>query len=167
MMLSKKRKVIIMGAAGRDFHNFNTLYRDNDTVEVVAFTATQIPDIEGRRYPAVLAGRLYPKGIPIYDETELLDLIKKHSIDEVIFSYSDVSYQYIMDKAAHVMAAGARFAVEGGKPTMIQSTKPVVAVCAIRTGSGKSQTTRKVAEVLQEMGKKVVAIRHPMPYGDL
>ncbi len=166
-MLTKKRKVIIMGAAGRDFHNFNTLYRDNESVEVVAFTATQIPDIEGRRYPAVLAGKLYPKGIPIYDEKELIDLVKKHEVDEVIFSYSDVSYQYVMEKAAFVMAAGARFAVEGGAPTMVKSSKPVVAVCAIRTGSGKSQTTRKVAEVLQAMGKKVVAIRHPMPYGDL
>ncbi len=166
-MLSKKRKIIIMGAAGRDFHNFNTLYRDNDSVEVVAFTATQIPDIEGRRYPAVLAGKLYPKGIPIHDESELTDLIKKHQADEVVFSYSDVSYQYVMEKAARVMAAGARFAVEGGKATMVKSTKPVVAVCAIRTGSGKSQTTRRVAEVLQNLGKKVVAIRHPMPYGDL
>jgi len=166
-MLSKKRKIIIMGAAGRDFHNFNTLYRDNDSVEIVAFTATQIPDIQGRRYPAVLAGRLYPKGIPIHDESELSDLIKKHQADEVIFSYSDVSYQYVMEKAAFVMAAGARFAVEGGAATMVKSTKPVVAVCAIRTGSGKSQTTRRVADVLQKLGKKVVAIRHPMPYGDL
>lgn len=156
-----------MGAAGRDFHNFNTLYRDNADVEIVAFTATQIPDIEGRRYPAVLAGKLYPKGIPIYDEKELLALIKKFNIEEVIFSYSDVSYQYIMEKAAYVMAAGARFAVEGGYPTMIKSSRPVVAVCAIRTGSGKSQTTRKVAKTLQAMGKKVVAVRHPMPYGDL
>ncbi|MEW6051449.1 MAG: cyclic 2,3-diphosphoglycerate synthase [Candidatus Zixiibacteriota bacterium] len=166
-MLSKKRKVIIMGAAGRDFHNFNTLYRNNDAVEVMAFTATQIPDIEGRRYPAALAGKLYPKGIPIHDESELLGLIAKHGVDEVIFSYSDVSYQYVMEKAAHVMAAGARFCVEGGTPTMLASSKPVVAVCAVRTGSGKSQTSRKVAEILQGMGKRVVAIRHPMPYGDL
>lgn len=166
-MLTKKRKIIIMGAAGRDFHNFNTLYRDNDSVEVIAFTATQIPDIQGRRYPAALAGKLYPKGIPIHDEKELLGLVKKHGVDEVIFSYSDVSYQYVMEKAAYVMATGARFALEGGRPTMIKCAKPVVAVCAIRTGSGKSQTTRKVAEVLQSMGKKVVAIRHPMPYGDL
>ena len=156
-----------MGAAGRDFHNFNVLYRDNAEVEVVAFTATQIPDIDGRKYPAKLAGKLYPKGIPIYDETELLALIKKHGIDEVIFSYSDVPYQYVMEKAAMVMAAGARFAMEGGEATMIRSSKPVVAVCAVRTGCGKSQTTRRVAEVLQAMGKKVVAIRHPMPYGDL
>ncbi|MDF1545338.1 MAG: cyclic 2,3-diphosphoglycerate synthase [bacterium] len=166
-MAKNKKKIIIMGAAGRDFHNFNVLYRDNADVDVVAFTATQIPDIDGRKYPAKLAGKLYPKGIPIHDEKELLSLIEKHKADEVIFSYSDVPYQYIMEKAAMVMAAGARFAVEGGDPTMIRSTKPVVAVCAIRTGCGKSQTTRKVAEVLQAMGKKVVAIRHPMPYGDL
>lgn len=156
-----------MGAAGRDFHNFNTLYRNDDSVEVVAFTAAQIPDIEGRVYPKELAGKLYPKGIPIHDESELLSLIKKHAVDEVIFSYSDVSHQYVMEKASRVMAAGARFAVEGGRPTMIKSSKPVVAVCAVRTGSGKSQTTRKVAQVLQSLGKKVVAIRHPMPYGDI
>ncbi|NOY89514.1 MAG: GTPase [FCB group bacterium] len=166
-MAKHRKKIIIMGAAGRDFHNFNVLYRDNEDVEVVAFTATQIPDIEGRKYPPVLAGKLYPKGIPIYEEAKLLDLIKKHNIDEVVFSYSDVPYQYVMEKAAYVMSAGARFAVEGGYPTMIKSTKPVVAVCAVRTGCGKSQTTRKVAEILQSMGKKVVAIRHPMPYGDL
>jgi len=166
-MAKNRKKIIIMGAAGRDFHNFNTLYRDNADVEVVAFTATQIPDIGGRKYPAVLAGKLYPKGIPIYDEKELLNLIKKHQIEEVVFSYSDVPYQYVMEKAAYVMSAGARFAVEGGAPTMIKSTKPVVAVCATRTGSGKSQTTRKVAKILQSLGKKVVAIRHPMPYGDL
>ena len=162
-----KKKIIIMGAAGRDFHNFNTRYRNDKSVEVVAFTATQIPDIQGRVYPKALAGKLYPKGIPIYDESELLDLIKKHRADEVIFSYSDVPYQYIMEKAAHVMAAGARFAVEGALPTQIKCKKPVVAVCAIRTGCGKSQTTRRVAEVLQNMGKQVVVIRHPMPYGDL
>lgn len=156
-----------MGAAGRDFHNFNTLYRDNGSVEVVAFTATQIPDIHGRKYPAVLAGKLYPKGIPIHDESELLKLIAKESVDEVVFSYSDVPYQYVMEHAAHVNAAGARFSLEGGAPTMIKSKKPVVAVCAVRTGCGKSQTTRRVAEVLQAAGKKVVAIRHPMPYGDL
>ncbi|MBI5267199.1 MAG: GTPase, partial [candidate division Zixibacteria bacterium] len=165
--MNKRRKIIIMGAAGRDFHNFNTLYRNNEQVEVVAFTATQIPDIDGRKYPAQLAGKLYPKGIPIYPEDQLFDLIKEHRIDEVIFSYSDVSYQYVMEKAAHVMAAGARLSLEGGRPTMIKSSKPVVAVCAVRTGSGKSQTTRKVADTLKELGKKVVAIRHPMPYGDL
>jgi predicted GTPase len=163
----KRRKIIIMGAAGRDFHNFNVLYRDNKDVEVVAFTATQIPEIEGRRYPKSLAGPLYPKGIPIYPEEELLELIHKHKVDEVIFSYSDVPYDYVMDKAAYVMAAGARFALEGGAPTMIKSKKPVVAVCAVRTGCGKSQTTRRVAQVLLNMGLKVVAIRHPMPYGDL
>jgi predicted GTPase len=163
----KKKRVIIMGAAGRDFHNFNVLYRDNKNVEVVAFTATQIPDIEGRKYPKALAGPNYPKGIPIYPEEELLELIVKHKVDEVIFSYSDVPYDYVMDKASYVMAVGARFTMEGGDTTMIRSKKPVVAVCAVRTGCGKSQTTRKVAETLQAMGKKVAVIRHPMPYGDL
>jgi len=162
-----KKKIIIMGAAGRDFHNFNVLYRDNKNVEVVAFTATQIPDIEGRVYPKALAGSLYPKGIPIRPEEDLLKLIHKHDVDEVVFSYSDVPYEYVMDKAAYVMSCGARFAIEGGEPTMIKSKKPVISVCAIRTGCGKSQTTRRVAEVLLEMGLKVVAIRHPMPYGDL
>ncbi len=162
-----RKRIIIMGAAGRDFHNFNTLYRNNKDIEVVAFTATQIPDIDGRRYPAALAGKLYPKGIPIYDEKELLSLIKKHKIEEVVFSYSDVPFEYVMTKGAEVIAAGAAFSMAGGAPTMIPSKKPVVAVCAARTGSGKSQTTRRVCEVLQSMGKKVVAIRHPMPYGDL
>jgi predicted GTPase len=163
----KRKRIIIMGAAGRDFHNFNVLYRQNKDVEVIAFTATQIPEIEGRVYPRALAGPLYPKGIPIHPEEELLELIQKHKVDEVIFSYSDVTYEYVMDKAAYVMATGARFALEGGLPTMIESKKPVVAVCAVRTGCGKSQTTRRVAEALQNMGLKVVAIRHPMPYGDL
>ncbi|UCD93406.1 MAG: GTPase [Candidatus Zixiibacteriota bacterium] len=163
----KKKKIIIMGAAGRDFHNFNVLYRDNKDVEVVAFTATQIPDIEGRVYPAALAGSLYPKGVPIFPEAELLILIQKHQVDEVVFSYSDVPYEYVMEKAAYVMSQGARFAVEGGSATMIKSSKPVISVCAVRTGCGKSQTTRRVADVLIEMGLKVVAIRHPMPYGDL
>jgi len=162
-----KTKVLIMGAAGRDFHNFNCLYRDNEQYNVICFTATQIPDIEGRVYPASLAGSLYPKGIPIEDEADLVELIKKHEIDEVILSYSDISYEYVMRKAAQVMAAGANFALAGAKKTMVQSIKPVVAVCAVRTGCGKSQTTRRVAEVLQHLGKKVVAIRHPMPYGDL
>ncbi|MCK4606036.1 MAG: GTPase, partial [candidate division Zixibacteria bacterium] len=166
-MAKKRKKIIIMGAAGRDFHNFNTLYRGNKDVEVVAFTATQIPDIHGRKYPASLAGKLYPKGIPIFDESELLNLIMKHSVEEAVFSYSDVPYQRVMELGAYVMSAGARFAMEGAAPTMIKSTKPVVSVCAVRTGCGKSQTTRRVAEVLQELGKKVVAIRHPMPYGDL
>lgn len=156
-----------MGAAGRDFHNFNVLYRNDRSVEVVAFTATQIPDIDGRKYPAALAGKQYPKGIKIYDESKLPELIVKNGIDEVIFSYSDISYQDLMEKAAMVMAAGPRFAMEGGFSTMIKSTKPVIAVCAVRTGCGKSQTTRRVADILISMGKKVVAIRHPMPYGNL
>jgi len=162
-----KKKIIIMGAAGRDFHNFNCLYRGNKDVEVVAFTATQIPEIEGRAYPKQLAGPGYPKGIPIHAEEDLLKLIDKHKVDEVVFSYSDVPYEYVMDKAAYVMSAGARFAMEGGETTMIKSKKPVVAVCAVRTGCGKSQTTRAVAQALIDMGKKVVAIRHPMPYGNL
>ncbi len=166
-MATDQKRIIIMGAAGRDFHNFNTRYRDNKSVAVVAFTATQIPDIEGRIYPPVLAGKRYPRGIPIHDESTLPDLIQKHGVDEVVFSYSDVSYNYIMERAAYVMKAGARFAVEGSLPTMIQSTRPVIAVCAVRTGCGKSQTSRKVAQVLQELGLKVVVIRHPMPYGDL
>ncbi|UCD16924.1 MAG: GTPase [Candidatus Zixiibacteriota bacterium] len=162
-----KKRIIIMGAAGRDFHNFNVLYRDNKTVEVVAFTASQIPDIDKRKYPAVLAGKLYPRGIPIHPEENLLELIKKHKVDEVVFSYSDVPYNYVMDKAAYVIAMGARFSLEGSRSTMIDSKKPVVAVCATRTGCGKSQTTRRVAEALQEMEFKVVVIRHPMPYGNL
>jgi len=162
-----KRKVLIMGAAGRDFHNFNTFYRDNKNYEVVAFTATQIPDIEGRKYPAKLAGKLYPKGIPIYSEDKLIDLIGKHDVDDVVFAYSDLPYTYVMDKCAWVNAAGANFVLLGTRDTMIKSKKPVISITAIRTGCGKSQTTRRVCEVLQEMGKKVVAIRHPMPYGDL
>ncbi len=160
-------KVIIMGAAGRDFHNFNTFFRDNEQYEVVAFTATQIPDIDDRKYPVELAGRLYPQGIQIFPEDELLYLIKKHDVDEVIFSYSDVPYDYLMSRSATVNAAGADFKLMGPKHTQIKSTKPVVAVCAVRTGCGKSQTTRRVMELLREAGKKVVAIRHPMPYGDL
>lgn len=160
-------KVIIMGAAGRDFHNFNTYYRDNDKYEVVAFTATQIPNIEGRKYPAELSGDLYPNGIEIHPEDEILDLIKKFDVDEVVFSYSDISYDYVMNKSAMVNAAGVDFKLLGPKRTMIKSEKPLVAVCAVRTGCGKSQTTRKVSKILHDMGKKVVAIRHPMPYGDL
>jgi predicted GTPase len=159
--------MIIMGAAGRDFHNFNTLYRGRKDVEVVAFTATQIPDIEGRKYPASLAGPLYPKGIPIVSEAELPGLISKKEIDEVLFSYSDVSNQYVMEKAALVNALGAHFTLAGAAPTMIKSVKPLISICAVRTGSGKSQTTRKVADILVEAGKRVVAIRHPMPYGNL
>jgi len=161
------KKVIIMGAAGRDFHNFNTNFRDNSDYEVVAFTATQIPDIEGRVYPPELAGSLYPKGIPIADESELEALIKKHGVNEVVFSYSDVSYTYVMSRSSIVNNAGASFRLMGLSETWIESTKPVVAICAVRTGCGKSQTTRRVAEILIERGKKVVAIRHPMPYGDL
>lgn len=160
-------KVIIMGAAGRDFHNFNVYFRDNDAYQVVAFTATQIPDIDGRVYPAVLAGKLYPQGIPIHAEEELTQLIKKHNVEQVIFAYSDVPHTVIMNKASIVMAAGADFRIMGPNTTMLKSKKPVVAVTAVRTGVGKSQTTRKVCDTLKAMGKKVVAIRHPMPYGDL
>jgi predicted GTPase len=156
-----------MGAAGRDFHNFNTYFRDNKDYRVVAFTATQIPDIEGRKYPAELAGKLYPKGIPIHAEAELNDLIAAHKVDDVHFAYSDVSHEYVMQKASQVMAAGANFVLLGPNDTMIKSRKPVISVCAVRTGSGKSQTSRKVAEILQKKGRQVVAIRHPMPYGDL
>jgi len=160
-------RTIIMGAAGRDFHNFNTFYRDNDKYEVVAFTATQIPNIEGRKYPAELAGGLYPEGIPIHPESDLQDLIRDKKIDQVVFAYSDVPYEYVMHKASLVNATGADFRLMGTENTMVKSTKPVVAVCAVRTGSGKSQTTRRVSLILREMGYKVAAIRHPMPYGDL
>ena len=161
------RNAIIMGAAGRDFHDFNTFFRKNKEICVKAFTATQIPDIAGRKYPKELAGPLYPQGIPIYPETELLDLIKKHKIDDVYFAYSDVRHTYLMDKASDVMAAGANFILLGPKDTMVESTKPVVSICAVRTGCGKSQTTRKVSQILISLGYKVAAIRHPMPYGDL
>ena len=160
-------RTLIMGAAGRDFHNFNTFYRGNPDYEVVAFTATQIPNIEGRKYPAALAGELYPEGIQIYPESELATLIKDEKIDQVLFAYSDVPYEYVMHKAALVNAVGADFRLMGTKNTQIKSTKPVVAVCAVRTGSGKSQTTRRVSLILRDMGYKVAAIRHPMPYGDL
>ena len=160
-------RTIIMGAAGRDFHNFNTFYRENKDYEVVAFTATQIPNIEGRRYPKELSGSLYPEGIPIFPETELLDLIKKHEVEQVVFSYSDVPHTYVMHKGSMVLAAGADFRLLGTKATQIKSKKPVVSVCAVRTGSGKSQTTRLVSLELIKMGYKVAAIRHPMPYGDL
>jgi len=156
-----------MGAAGRDFHNFNTFYRDNEKYEVVAFTATQIPNIDGRKYPAELAGKLYPDGIKIYPESELPELIKQFKVDEVVFAYSDVPYDYVMHKSALVNSLGADFRLMGTKETQVKSTKPVVAICAVRTGCGKSQTTRRVAAILQEMGLKVAAIRHPMPYGDL
>ena len=160
-------RTLIMGAAGRDFHNFNTFYRDNEQYEVVAFTATQIPNIDGRKYPAELAGKLYPEGIKIYPESELPDLIKQFDVDEVVFAYSDVPYDYVMHKSALVNSLGADFRLMGTKETQVKSAKPVVAICAVRTGSGKSQTTRRVAAILQKMGFKVAAIRHPMPYGDL
>lgn len=160
-------KTLIMGAAGRDFHNFNVFYRDNKDYEVVAFTATQIPNIEGRKYPAQLAGSLYPAGIPIYPESELVRLIKDLKVDQVVFAYSDVPHEVVMHKASIVLAAGADFRLMGTETTQVKSIKPVVSVCAVRTGSGKSQTTRRVAAILREMGYKVAAIRHPMPYGDL
>jgi predicted GTPase len=163
----KKTRVLIMGAAGRDFHNFNCVYRDDPTYEVVAFTATQIPNIEGRRYPPELAGPLYPYGIPIFHEKELEKLIKDKSVDEVIFAYSDVMHTYVMDKASIAIAAGADFKLIGAERTMIRSRLPMVSVCAVRTGCGKSQTTRRIAEILQKLGRRVTVIRHPMPYGDL
>jgi predicted GTPase len=160
-------RTLIMGAAGRDFHNFNTFFRDNPDYEVVAFTATQIPNIEGRKYPAALAGKQYPKGIPIHPEGDLLKLIKTLKIDQVVFAYSDVPHEVVMHKASLVNAAGADFRLMGTHYTQIKSTKPVVSVCAVRTGSGKSQTTRRVSLILRDLGYKVAAIRHPMPYGDL
>jgi len=162
-----RRNVLIMGAAGRDFHNFNVFFRDNENYNVVAFTATQIPNIFGRSYPAELAGKLYPDGIKIYEESELVDLIRKLKVDEVVFAYSDITFNYVMSKASIVNAAGASFRLMGASETMIKSTKPVVAVLAVRTGCGKSQTSRRIVKLLQDAGKKVVAIRHPMPYGDL
>ncbi len=163
----EQRKVIIMGAAGRDFHNFNTFFRDNEKYKVFGFTATQIPDIADRKYPKELAGKSYPEGIPIYQEEELPHLIEEKSIDLVVFSYSDVTHQYVMDRASMVNAAGADFMLLGTKSTQIKSRKPLISICAVRTGSGKSQTTRYVAGVLKGMGKDISIIRHPMPYGDL
>lgn len=163
----RRVKLIMMGAAGRDFHNFNVFFRGNKQYEVVAFTATQIPDIAGRKYPASLAGNLYPKGIPIYAEEKLTELIKKHKVEQVVFAYSDVRHEYVMHKSSEVNAAGADFILMGPQHTMLQSKVPVVAVCAVRTGCGKSAATRRVCHILKDMGKKVVAIRHPMPYGDL
>ncbi|MCB9451590.1 MAG: GTPase [Anaerolineaceae bacterium] len=160
-------RTLIMGAAGRDFHNFNVYFRNNEQYEVVAFTATQIPGIEGRLYPRELAGDLYPQGIPIKDEKDLDDLIREHQIEQVVFSYSDVSHAYIMHKASQVMACGADFRLLGAAATQIKSTKPIVSVCAVRTGSGKSQTSRQIVTILQSFGLKVVAVRHPMPYGNL
>jgi len=162
-----KKRVIIMGAAGRDFHNFNVYFRGNDEYEVVAFTATQIPGIEGRTYPPELAGPNYPNGIPIYPEEELPSLIKKFNVDEVVFAYSDVSHEYVMHKASIALAAGADFRLMGPSTTMLKAKVPVVSVCAVRTGSGKSQTSRKVTKILRSNGYRVVVIRHPMPYGDL
>jgi len=160
-------RTLIMGAAGRDFHNFNVYFRENPAYEVVAFTATQIPNIEGRTYPAELAGPRYPRGIPIFPENDLVKLIRREAIDQVIFAYSDVQHEYVMHRASSVLAAGADFRLMGLNSTQIKSVKPVVAVCAVRTGSGKSQTTRRVSLILLEMGFRVAAIRHPMPYGDL
>ncbi len=162
-----RRKVVIMGAAGRDFHNFNCLFRNDPDVEVVAFTATQIPDIEGRTYPASLAGRFYPEGIPIQAEEDLEKLVRQHAIDEVWFSYSDVAHTYVMDKGSRVIAWGAHFGICSATRTMLPSTKPVIAVTAVRTGVGKSQTTRFLSRILKSLDLKVVAVRHPMPYGDL
>ncbi|HEX9739472.1 MAG TPA: cyclic 2,3-diphosphoglycerate synthase [Ignavibacteriaceae bacterium] len=162
-----KKNILIMGAAGRDFHNFNTVYRNNDDYIVVAFTATQIPNIEGRLYPPELAGKNYPDGIKIYEESKLPQLIKELKVDEVVFSYSDVPFNYVMTKASIVNSAGADFKLLDANKTMIKSSKPVIAVLAVRTGSGKSQTSRKIVNILRDAGKKVVAVRHPMPYGDL
>ena len=162
-----KKNVIIIGAAGRDFHNFNTYFRGNEDYNVVAFTAAQIPDIEGRKYPAVLAGDLYPDGIPIYAEEDLPKLIKELDVDDCVFSYSDVTYDKVMAASAIVNSAGANFMLLGPDDTMVKSTKPVIAVGAVRTGCGKSQTSRKIIEYLMAKGLKVVAVRHPMPYGDL
>jgi predicted GTPase len=162
-----KKNVLIIGAAGRDFHNFNTYYRGNEDYNVVAFTAAQIPDIDGRKYPTELAGNLYPDGIPIYEEKALTELIKKHNINDCVFSYSDVTYNKVMEVSAIVNSAGANFILLGPNDTMIKSTKPLIAVGAVRTGCGKSQTSRRIIELLMENGLKVVAIRHPMPYGNL
>jgi predicted GTPase len=166
-MALKAENVIIMGAAGRDFHNFNMYFRDNDRYDVICFTATQIPEIEGRRYPPELAGKLYPQGIPIYSDKNLFELVQKNQVDLVAFSYSDVRHEDVMHQASIVTAAGADFMIIGASYTMLKSRKKVISVCAIRTGCGKSQTSREVIKVLRNMGKKVVVVRHPMPYGDL
>ncbi len=169
MRSNEPQRVIIAGAAGRDFHDFNTAFRNNENVKVVCFTATQIPNIDGRRYPPALSGPLYTEGIPIYPESQLEELIQKHNVDEVVFSYSDVTHEYVMHLASRVQAAGAGFRLMNPRQTMIKSTKPLVSICAVRTGCGKSQTSRRVLEILQnDLGyERVVAIRHPMPYGDL
>jgi predicted GTPase len=166
-MVMGKERIVILGAAGRDFHNFNILYRNNAKVDVVAFTATQIPDIEGRVYPTILAGELYPGGIPIIAEDSLKEFLTKEKVDTAVFSYSDVSYEHVMHVAARVNSMGVNFLLLGSKETMLTSIKPVIAVCAVRTGSGKSQTTRKISEILREKGLRVAVVRHPMPYGDL
>ncbi|HNR65382.1 MAG TPA: GTPase, partial [Atribacterota bacterium] len=162
-----RQNILIMGAAGRDFHNFNVFFRDKEAYNVVAFTATQIPDIAGRKYPAQLSGLLYPDGIPIFPEEDLPQLIEKYQVHQVVLAYSDLPHQYVMNKASLVLAKGADFRLMGPNNTMLQAKVPLISVCAVRTGSGKSQTTRKVTRILKEMGKKVVVIRHPMPYGDL
>jgi predicted GTPase len=162
-----QENVIIMGAAGRDFHNFNTYFKDNPDYRVVAFTAAQIPNIEGRRYPPSLAGEAYPEGIPIYPEARLADLIVEHDVSQVIFAYSDVTHEYVMHKASLAVATGADFRLMGLRNTQLRSEKPVVSVCAVRTGCGKSQTSRRVHDILQDLGYRVAVIRHPMPYGDL
>jgi len=163
----KRKNVIIIGAAGRDFHNFNCYYRDNELYNVVAFTATQIPDIDNRKYPAKLAGRLYPNGIPIYSQDRLAELIEELDVDECVFAYSDVNYETVMSISAIVNSSGADFRLLGPKSTTLKSSKPIISVCAVRTGSGKSQTSRKIIELLMDNGIKVIAVRHPMPYGDL
>lgn len=163
----KRRKVIIVGAAGRDFHNFNVFFRNNKNYEVVCFTAAQIPGIEKRKYPAKLAGKLYPNGIPIYPESDLEKLIKKYDVDEVVFAYSDVSHEHVMHLASRAISAGASFVLQGPKDNMLRSKKPVIAVCAVRTGAGKSPLTRKIASILRKKGKRFVIVRHPMPYGQL
>src|SRR5215204_4375608 len=162
-----RRRVMIVGAAGRDFHNFNLVYRGREEYEVVAFTATQIPNIDGRRYPAELAGHLYPAGIPIHPESKLEELVREHDVDEVVFSYSDVTHEHVMHIGSRVLAAGASYSLLSPHRTMLTSSRPVVAVCAVRTGSGKSQTTRHIAKLLRDDGKRVAVLRHPMPYGDL
>ncbi len=163
----RRQNILIMGAAGRDFHNFNVFFRNNEDFKVIAFTATQIPDIADRKYPTQLSGPLYPDGVPIFPEEELPELIEKYLVDQVILAYSDLPHQYVMEKASLVLAKGADFRLMGPRSTMLQANVPLVSVCAVRTGCGKSQTTRKVTRILKEMGKKVVVIRHPMPYGDL
>ncbi len=162
--MTRKTKVIIMGAAGRDFHNFNVYFRNNENYEVVAFTATQIPDIAGRKYPSELSGPLYPNGIPTYHEEKITKLIKENNVDQVVFAYSDLPYSYVMNKSAMINAAGADFILQGPKSTMLTSKKPVIAVCAVRTGCGKSQVSRTIFEILRKKGHRVASIRHPMPY---